>query len=130
MIGKITFCSKCWDTYQFYFLEVFSDLAQPHGRVGKYLGFLDLLVQNLCKYHLESHGYSRLLQILFEHFCLLLPFRGLVHPLSYPHCTSLIYYSSSGSGLASFGGATGSGYGFLGDSALGSSFLGSGFFAG
>lgn len=79
--------------YKFDFLEVLSDLPEPHGGVGEDLLLLHLLVEYFCEDHLEGHRNTCLFQILLEHLGLLSLFRCLVVYLHLNRLTS--YYSRS-----------------------------------
>ena len=67
--------------YHLDLLEVFSNLAQSHGRIAEYFGLFYLFIKHFGKDHLKGHRDACLLKVFLEHVGLLLCFSGLVHSL-------------------------------------------------
>ena len=67
--------------YHLDLLEVFSNLAQSHGRIAEYFGLFYLFIKHFGKDHLKGHRDACLLKVFLEHVGLLLFFSGLVHSL-------------------------------------------------
>ena len=127
--------------YQFDFFEVFADLPQPHRCVREHFLLFHLFVQDLGENHLKGHGDPSLLQVFFEHICLLLFPVCFVVKLNMGKFTSSSCYCSascysywlSSSFGSSFGGGTSYFAGsstFFGSSFFGYSFFGCSFFGG
>ena len=86
--------------YHLDLLEVFSNLAQSHGRIGEYFGLFYLFIKHFGKNHLKGHRDACLLEVFLEHVGLLLLFSGLVHSLymNQGGTSSIYYYYEAGSG--------------------------------
>ena len=96
----ITCDSDLTPIYQFYFLEILSDLPQAHCSIRKKLWLIHLFIKDLGEYDLEGHGNTSLIDILLKHFCLAFALASFILWLHYTGSTS---YSSFLADLGDFG---------------------------